>query len=108
MKIAIAQLNPTVGDLAGNAALVKAAAAQAVADGAELLVTSELMISGYPPKDLLLREGFAAACRRSVEQLATQLDPGLGVLVGHPDPQVPIQGIKSIMKEYLHEESKRN
>ncbi len=85
MKIAIAQLNPTVGDLAGNAALVKQAAATAVASGADLLVTSELIISGYPPKDLMLREGFAAACVRRVEELAAELDPTLGVLVGHPD-----------------------
>ena len=78
MKIAIEQLNPTVGDLAGNAALVKETAQHAVADGADLLVTSELIISGYPPKDLLLREGFAAACRRTVEELARELDPNLG------------------------------
>lgn len=85
MKIAIAQLNPTVGDLAGNATLVKEAAVRAVEDGADLLVTSELVISGYPPKDLLLREGFVAACRRAVETLAREIDPALGVLVGHPD-----------------------
>ena len=48
MKIALAQLNPTVGDLRGNAALVRQAAEQAAADGAELLVTSELLISGQP------------------------------------------------------------
>ncbi len=85
MKIAIAQLNPTVGDLAGNAALVEAAAARAADDGAELLVAPELVISGYPPKDLLLREGFVAACRRTVESLAQRLPPELGLLVGYPD-----------------------
>ncbi|MSR56669.1 MAG: NAD+ synthase [Planctomycetaceae bacterium] len=84
MKIAIAQLNPIVGDLAGNSALVAGVAARAGAAGAELLVVSELAISGYPPKDLLLREGFAAACDRSVERLAGEVDPALGVLVGHP------------------------
>ena len=84
MKIALAQLNPTVGDLRGNAALVQAAADQAAAAGADLLVTSELLISGYPPKDLLLREGFAHACDRAVSALAKDLPRGLAVLIGHP------------------------
>ncbi len=84
MKIALAQLNPTVGDLRGNAALVRQAAEKAAADGAELLVTSELLISGYPPKDLLLREGFAHACDRAVSALAKELPSGLAVLIGHP------------------------
>src|SRR6185369_1903638 len=84
MNIALAQLNPTVGDLAGNTVLVRAAAGRAKHDGAELLVASELVISGYPPKDLLQREGFAAACDRAVERLATAVDPDLGVLIGHP------------------------
>jgi NAD+ synthase (glutamine-hydrolysing) len=87
MKIAIAQLNPTVGDLEGNTRLVRAAAQRACAAGSELLVVSELLISGYPPKDLLLREGFVAACDRTVEQLAHGVDPQLGVLVGHPSSQ---------------------
>ena len=84
MKIALAQLNPTVGDLRGNTALVRAAAEQAAATGAELLVTSELLISGYPPKDLLLREGFAHACDRAVSALAKDLPRELAVLIGHP------------------------
>lgn len=84
MKIAIAQLNPTVGDLAGNAGLIRTAAERSRTAGADLLVVSELLISGYPPKDLLLREGFASACDRTVEQLACEVDPALGVLVGHP------------------------
>ncbi len=84
MKIALAQLNPTVGDLRGNAALVRQAAEKAAADGAELLVTSELLISGYPPKDLLLREGFAHACDRAVSVLAKELPSGLALLIGHP------------------------
>lgn len=84
MKIALAQLNPTVGDLAGNAELVRAAAECAAKEGADLLVASELVISGYPPKDLLLREGFAAACDQAVEQLAKTINPKIGILVGHP------------------------
>ena len=84
MKIALAQLNPIVGDLRGNSELVRQAATNAVTAGAELLVVSELIISGYPPKDLLMREGFAAACDRALDDLAAALDPAIGVLVGHP------------------------
>jgi NAD+ synthase (glutamine-hydrolysing) len=83
MRLALAQLNPTVGDLAGNAALVLDVARRATPQ-ADLLVAPELVISGYPPKDLLLRSGFVAACDRAVEQLAASVPPGLGVLVGHP------------------------
>ncbi len=84
MRIALAQLNPTVGDLAGNAALIEEAARRAVEQGAELLVCSELVICGYPPKDLLLRSGFVAACDKAVNELAQRLPPQLGVLIGHP------------------------
>jgi NAD+ synthase (glutamine-hydrolysing) len=84
MRVALGQLNPTVGDLAANAALVLDAARNAHAAEADLLVTSELVISGYPPKDLLLRDGFVHACDRAVEELAHQIPRELGVLVGHP------------------------
>lgn len=84
MKIALAQLNPTVGDLVGNAELISTAAGEARDAGAELLVTPELVICGYPPKDLLLRDGFVAACDEAIDRLAQSLDPDLGVLVGHP------------------------
>lgn len=102
MKIAIAQLNPIVGDLSGNAALVEDAAARAAAEGAELLVTSELVICGYPPKDLLHREGFVAACRGAVEQLAREIDPALGVLVGHPDREGVPEGRIANAVSLLH------
>ena len=84
MKIALAQLNPTVGDLRGNAELVRTAAGQASEAGADLLVASELVISGYPPKDLLLQRGFTSACDRTVEELARSVDAAIGVIVGHP------------------------
>lgn len=89
-KVALAQLNPTVGDLSGNLELIRQAAQQAAVAGAELMVCSELVVSGYPPKDLLLRENFAAHCDHAVEQLARDLPPQLGVIVGHPTArQVP-------------------
>ena len=84
MKIALAQINPTIGDVTGNCDLVAAAARQAHEAGAELVVVSELAVSGYPPKDLLLREGFVAACDTAVTKLASAVAPNTAVLVGHP------------------------
>ena len=84
MKIALAQLNPTVGAIRSNADLALAAVERAAQLGAQLVVTSELLISGYPPKDLLLREAFVSECDRVVEVLAGQLPADVGLLVGHP------------------------
>jgi NAD+ synthase (glutamine-hydrolysing) len=84
MKIAIAQINPTVGDVVGNCELISAATHRGHEAGADLVIVSELAVSGYPPKDLLLREGFVAACDRAVTQLAATVTPGIGLLVGHP------------------------
>jgi NAD+ synthase len=84
-SITLAQLNPTVGDVEGNAAKVRAARAQARADGADLVVLSELFVAGYPPEDLVLKPAFQAACRAAVEELARETaDGGPAVLVGTP------------------------
>lgn len=83
MRIALAQLNPTVGDIEGNLSLVLAAIEKARSDGAQTLVTSELMLIGYPPRDLLLREGVVEACERAVRIIAHAAGE-LWVLVGHP------------------------
>ena len=83
MRIALAQLNPIVGDVAGNLALVLQAIAQARKDGAQALVTSELALIGYPPRDLLLREGVVEACERAVQQIAGEAGD-MWVVVGHP------------------------
>jgi len=82
MKIAIAQLNPIIGDLAGNAQHILAAAQAAVAHGARLLLTPELSLCGYPPRDLLLQPTFVKQMAMTLEQLAQDLPPGLAVLVG--------------------------
>lgn len=84
LKLALAQLNPTIGDLAGNASLVANAVREARTQSVDLVVASELVISGYPPKDLLLREGFAQACDRTVRELASELKDGPAAIVGHP------------------------
>jgi NAD+ synthase/NAD+ synthase (glutamine-hydrolysing) len=83
LKIAIAQINATVGDLAGNAARILDFAERARAQGADLLLTPELAICGYPPEDLLLRPDFYAACEHELDLLAVRLR-GIAVLVGHP------------------------
>ena len=83
LKIAIAQINATVGDLAGNAARILDFAQRASALGADLLLTPELVLCGYPPEDLLLREDFYTACERELDGLASALQ-GIDVLVGHP------------------------
>src|SRR5580692_5605132 len=84
-SITIAQLNPTVGDVAGNAAKVRTARARAKADGADVVVLSELFIAGYPPEDLVLKPAFQSACRAVVEELARETaDGGPAVLVGTP------------------------
>ncbi len=84
MKIALLQLNLLVGDVEGNAAAVLAAARHGAEAGASLLVTSELAISGYPPRDLLLQEGFLERCAAAVAELARELAGGPPLLVGTP------------------------
>ena len=84
MKIAIAQLNATVGDLDGNAARVLAMAQQAAAAGAKLVLAPELALCGYPPEDLALRSDFYSENARVLQDLATQLPAGLALVIGHP------------------------
>ncbi|MBO4225384.1 NAD+ synthase [Bradyrhizobium neotropicale] len=83
--VTLAQLNPTVGDVAGNAAKARAARQTAKAADADLMVLSELFIAGYPPEDLILKPAFQAACRAAVEELARETaDGGPAVLIGTP------------------------
>ncbi|MDH6148716.1 putative amidohydrolase [Paraburkholderia sp. WSM4179] len=74
-RIALAQINVTVGDFAGNVAKIVAAARAAHSDGAKLLVAPELALSGYPPEDLLLRPAFYTASAAALADLAAQLKP---------------------------------
>ncbi len=85
LAIAVAQLNPIVGDVAGNLERARSARAQAAGDGADILVFSELFIAGYPPEDLVLKPAFQSACRAAVETLARETaDGGPAVLIGTP------------------------
>jgi len=83
MRIAIAQLNPVVGDIQGNLEQILAAIDTARTKNADLLVTSELALIGYPPRDLLLREGVVPACERAIEHIA-EAAGDMTVLVGTP------------------------
>jgi NAD+ synthetase len=83
MKIAVAQLNPIVGDLAGNAERIAEAGRAGLGQGATLLVTPELSICGYPPEDLLFRDDFCDACEAALVPLAQRL-AGLTAIVGVP------------------------
>ncbi|MEW6313414.1 MAG: NAD+ synthase [Pseudomonadota bacterium] len=83
MKIAIAQINCTVGDLNGNVDKIAAYARRAHEAGAALMLTPELALCGYPPEDLLLRETFYHACDEALHRLAQQM-PDIALVVGHP------------------------
>src|SRR6201988_2282763 len=84
LAIALAQLNPTVGDVTGNAEKVRRARATAAGQGADLVMLPELFIAGYPPEDLVLKPASQAACRTAVEALARETASGPAVLVGAP------------------------
>ncbi|MEH2169260.1 MAG: NAD+ synthase [Nostoc sp.] len=88
MKIAIAQINPTIGDLLLNAQKILEAAQQAASSGARLLLTPELSLCGYPPRDLLLNPSFVEAMGITLQNLAQDLPPNLAVLVGTVEPNV--------------------
>ena len=82
MKLALAQINTTVGDFAGNLALIRKAYARGMADGAELVVAPELAITGYPPRDLLLKSGFIEGNLAALTELAQSVGE-VGLVVGH-------------------------
>ena len=98
MKLAIAQLNPTIGDLTGNAQQILDAARHAANQNARLLLTPELSLCGYPPRDLLLNPGFLDSMATTLQQLARDLPPQLVVLVGtvEANPNAHVSGGKPL------------
>jgi NAD+ synthase (glutamine-hydrolysing) len=88
MRIALVQSNPTVGDVEGNLARVLRQVEDARACGAELVVFQELVLSGYPPQDLLERQDFLSQCEAALERLRESSTrwPGIGIVVGVPLP----------------------
>jgi NAD+ synthase len=85
LRIAVAQLNPIVGDVGGNLIKAREARADAARQGADLVLYSELYIAGYPPEDLVLKPAFLAACERAVKELAAETaEGGPGIIMGTP------------------------
>src|SRR5258706_11722683 len=84
-RIALAQLNPVMGDIAGNLRLARAARAEAAKGKADLIIFSELFIVGYPPEDLVLKPALQADAREAVETFAADTsDGGPAVIIGTP------------------------
>jgi NAD+ synthase (glutamine-hydrolysing) len=98
MKIALAQLNPTIGDLKNNAQQILETAQQVATQGVKLLLTPELSLCGYPPRDLLLNAHFITEMEQILHQLAAELPPDLHVLIGlaTPNPNFTVAGGKPL------------
>src|SRR5260221_7631953 len=85
LAIALAQLNPVMGDIDVNVARLRTARGQAASQGADLVIGAELNVCGYPPEDLVLKPAFQARCRSAVEKLAGDTaDGGPAMIVGSP------------------------
>ena len=100
-KIALAQINPLLGDLRGNAKLIAQSASEAFSQGAKLVLTPELSLTGYPPEDLLLRPAFIEAAERELMLLTQELAqfPDLTVIVGHPQKTpLGLQNYASVLR----------
>ena len=85
LRVALAQINPTVGDLAGNAGLIKDSIKKAQDQGAHLIVFPEMIVTGYPVEDLALRPSFQAASVEAVEAIATGITGDIVAVVGYLD-----------------------
>jgi NAD+ synthase (glutamine-hydrolysing) len=85
LRVALAQINPTVGDLAGNAGLIADAIKGAQASGANLIVFPEMIVTGYPVEDLALRPSFQAASIRAVQEIAASITGDIVAVVGYLD-----------------------
>ena len=95
-------MNPLLGDLVGNAQLIHKAAVDAYAQGAKLVLTPELSLTGYPPEDLLLRPAFIQAAQQQLDTLMLELGslPGLTVIVGHPQKtSAGLQNFASVLRD---------
>ena len=85
LRVALAQINPTVGDLAGNAALISKYTDQAIAAAADVVVFPEMVLTGYPVEDLAMRASFRSASKNALAQLASTLNPSIVSVVGYLD-----------------------
>jgi NAD+ synthase (glutamine-hydrolysing) len=96
LRIALAQIDPTVGDVKGNARLCAEWIARAREAGAGLVVLPELVISGYPPEDLLLRSDFLDACRAALDELAREVD-GIVAVIGFPERDLAVHNSAAVI-----------
>ena len=85
LRVALAQINPTVGDLEGNAALISKYTEQAKKAAADVIVFPEMVLTGYPVEDLAMRASFRSASKKALTQLVTSLDPSIVSVVGYLD-----------------------
>ena len=85
LRVALAQINPTVGDLQGNAALITTYTDQAKKAAADVIVFPEMVLTGYPVEDLAMRASFRSASKKALAQLVTSLDPSIVSVVGYLD-----------------------
>lgn len=83
LRLALAQINPTVGDIEGNVELARSSIERAADEGAQLVLLPELCVSGYPPEDLLLRSDFLTAVREGLDDIAGSAQ-GVVAIVGFP------------------------
>src|SRR5579885_3883531 len=99
LRIALAQINSTVGDLEGNLRLILANMAQDAQEGAELICFPELALTGYPPEDLLLKPGFVADNLRALDTLVQRSAdyPALTIVMGFVDRQVDIYNAAAVI-----------
>jgi NAD+ synthase (glutamine-hydrolysing) len=93
LRLALAQINPTVGDLAGNAALIQQSVDQAVGAGAHIAIFPEMVLTGYPVEDLALRPSFQVASKSALTALAAQLDKSIVSIVGYLDQVISDDGV---------------
>ena len=93
LRLALAQVNPTVGDLAGNAALIKQSVDQAVGAGAHIAIFPEMVLTGYPVEDLALRPSFQVASKSALTALASELDRKIVSIVGYLDQVTSDDGV---------------
>ena len=85
LRVALAQINPTVGDLAGNAELIAQSVKKAQAQSANLIVFPEMIVTGYPVEDLALRPSFQAASIKAIEEIAASITGDVVAVVGYLD-----------------------
>src|SRR5919202_4082249 len=98
LRVALAQINPTVGDIAGNARLIRDQLERARDEGAQLVVFPELALTGYPPEDLLLKTHFVDAAGQALEEIARDTD-GIVALVGFPERRDDVYNSAAVLAD---------